>query len=336
MTEAVYRLVQLGRETTAGTSVAATTRFPIDPSNIELDRSSQFSNEDYGRSVRNHATRGYHGMRAASMPFACDVRFQDVFHLLEMHFAGSVTPSGTGPYTYVYPFEGGASTLKPYTVEEGVLGSTQDEWEMAGTLVDDLTLEFDALAAPGAQPWRASGTMVGFNRALAAMTAAQTTPATLETAMGHLTLIKEGPVATAFASLSELSGHLIRYSQTTNRNLVRRPYGGTSDTASAWGFSERAGGTFEALIKISASAKTNLHDIWTSSGGALGERRWRITIDGSGNNLINIDSRVAIFAVPVDERDGERVYSVTGEFVDDDTLTGPVAVTLVNDIAAVP
>jgi len=332
MSEQVYRVVQLGVETVVGTSVAATQRLAVDASTPELDRGSQFGAEDYGRSVRNHAGRGYHGLRGSTMPFAGDVTFEQVMRFLEMHYAGGIVPSGAGPFVWVYPFEGAAATRKTYTIEEGVLSSTQDEWEMAGVLVDDLTLEYDALAAPGAQPWRLSGTFLGMDRTVATLTPALTLPA-LETVMGHLTIVKEGTTATAFSALAEAASTLVRYSQTTNRSNVRRPYGGTSDVATAWGQTEKAAGTFEAMVKISATTKSDFHDIWNSSGGSLGERRWRIEAIGSGTKKLQLDCRAAIFAVGIGDRDGERVYAVTGEMVDDDTLTGPSQITVTNSMA---
>lgn len=332
MTEQVYRVVQIGLESTPGTGVAATTQLALDAAVPGLERGSQFGAEDYGRSIRNHAGRGYHGLRASSMPFACDVNFEQVMYLLNMFAAGGISPTGTDPYTWVYPVEGGTSTQKTYTIEEGVVGSTQDEWEMVGSMVDDLTLEYDALAAPGAQPWRASGTFVGFNRSVAAMTPALTLPA-LETAMGHLTILKEGTTATAFASLTELSASLIRFSLAMNRNRVRRAYGSTSDVATGWGLSEKATGTFEAMVKISATSKTDTLDIWNAPGGALGERRWRVEAAGSGTKNLKVDLRTGFTEVGIDTRDGERVYAVTGEIVDDTTLTGPAAVTVVNSVA---
>lgn len=333
MSEAVYRVAQLGFETVVGTSVAATTRIAVDAATPELDRGSAYGAEDYGRSVRNHAGRGYHGLRGASMPFAGDVTFEQIMYFLEMHYAGSITPTGVGPYTWTYPFEGAAATRRTATIEEGVLSSTQDEWEMPGVLVDDLTLEYDALAAPGAQPWRMSGTFLGMNRTVATMTAALTLPA-LETVMGHLTVIKEGTTATAFASLTEATATLIRASINTSRSNVRRAYGSTSDVATGWGQSEKAGGTVELMLKISATTKSDFHDIWNSSGGSLGERRVRLSAAGSGTKVFTLDLRAGLTAVGVDDRDGERVYLATGELVDDDTLTGPIAAIITNSVAS--
>ncbi|HWE41943.1 MAG TPA: hypothetical protein VG432_05520, partial [Gemmatimonadaceae bacterium] len=322
MSEQVYRVVQYGVETTVGTSVPATAKLAVDAATPELDRGSAFGAEDYGRSIRNHAGRGYHGLRGAQMPFAGDVTFEQIMVFLEAHYQGGVTPTGTDPYTWVYALEGGAATRKTLTIEEGVPSSTQDEWEMAGCVVDELTLEYDALAAPGAQPWRMSGTLLGLNRTVATLTASLTLPA-LETVMGHLTILKEGTTATAFASLTEIAASLVRFSVTTSRSNVRRAYGSTSDVATGWGQSEKATGTFEAMLKISATTKSNVLDIWNASGGSLGERRWRIAAAGSGTKTLTLDFRTGFTNVGIDDRDGERVYAVSGELVDDDTLAAP-------------
>lgn len=332
MAEQVYRVVQIGQESTVGTSVAATVQLAVDAATPELDRASAYGAEDYGRSIRNHAGRGYHGVRGSQMPFTGDVTFEQIMYFAQMHYSYLAAPSGAGPYIWAFPFEGGASTRKSYTIEEGVLSSTQDEWEMAGCLIDDLTLEYDALAAPGASPWRMSGTFMGLTRSIATMTAALTMPA-LETVMGHLTLIKDGDTSTAFASLSEIAATLVRFSVTTNRNIVRRPYGSASDVAQGWGVSEKAGGTFEALVKVSATTKSNIYDHWNVTGGLLTERRWRIEAAGSGTKKLQLDFRTAFMQVGIDDRDGERVYAISGELVDDSTLAAPIQMTVTNSVA---
>lgn len=333
MSEQVFRIVQVGLETTVGTAVAATVGLPLEAATIELDRASQYAAEDYGRSVRNHASRGYHGMRGASMPFTADVRFEDIMKFFEMQYSGGVTPSGVGPYVWTYPFEGGASTRKSYTIEEGAIDNALDQWIMPGTLIDDMTLEYDALAAPGASPWHVSGTMMGMDRSVRALTAALAPPATLETVMGHLSIIKEGTTGTAFASLTELSASLVRFHVQTNRNLVRRAYGSTSDIAQGWGYSDKGAGSFEAMLKIGATAKSDALDIWNASGGSLGERRWRIEAIGSGTKKLQLDFRTGFTKVGIDTRDGERVYMVSGELVDDTTLAAPITAIVTNSVA---
>ena len=157
----------------------------------------------------------------------------------------------------------------------------------------------------------------------------------MEVMQGHLTQLYEGTTGTAFASLTELAGSLKSYTQTTNRNLARRAYGGTSDVAVRYGFKDMSTGTFEAKVGVSATSKSDFHDIWdVASPAPLGERRWRIKVTGTGSKLMYIDSRVGIFAVPTDEVDGERIFKVSGEFVDDSTLGAPLQWQITNGIAS--
>ncbi len=157
----------------------------------------------------------------------------------------------------------------------------------------------------------------------------------MEIMQGHLTTLYEGTTATAFASLAELPGHLKAYTQTTTRNWARRAYGGATDVPTKFGMKEMGGGTFEAKVAVSATSKSDFHDIWNvASPAPLGERRWRLKCIGTGTKSMIIDARVGITAVPDDDVDGERVFRVIGEFVDDDALNAPLQWTIANAIAS--
>lgn len=339
MSEAVFHRVQLGRESSVGTSVAATTVFPVDAGflGFELDRASESPDEDFGSSSREQAGRESTGVRGAdaSMPFVG--RFQDFMHILEMHAAGSVTPTeDTGVFTYVYTFDDTADTLKPYTVEYGDVNSTQDEWEAAGVICNELEFGFDALSSPGNSMWKGTAGLMALNRVPAAMTGGQSAPAALETMEGHLTTLAYGSTATAFGSLNALTGGLKSYRFNSSVNAVRRAYGGASDLATAYGRSAKGEGTFEALVKINATTDTNMLDIFEVAGALPTEQRWRISVDGSGSNVMHIDHRVRFRAVDVGEHEGERLYLCKGVWVKDSTLGGRASFTLVNAVASVP
>src|SRR5690242_3223623 len=103
MSEAVFNTVQLGRQSAVGTGVAATTVFPVDAGflGFELDRASESPDEDYGRTSREAAGRGSTGIRlaTASLPFV--MRFEDFYHLPEMHMTSLGTPTvGTATWTF--------------------------------------------------------------------------------------------------------------------------------------------------------------------------------------------------------------------------------------------
>lgn len=338
MAEQVYNVVQFGRQASVGTPVAASTVFGVDPGflGFDLDRASETPDEDYGRASRNATGRHSTGVRGAeaSIPFVC--RFQDLMHILEMHAKGSLAPTGVGPYTWAYTWDSTADTLKPYTVEYGVKGSTQDEFEATGVLCNELELGFDALSSPGNAMWTGSAGLLAVNRAPAAMTAALSAPATLDTMEGHLTTLSYGAVGTAFGALAALTGALKSFRLTSNINAIRRAYGSASDVATAYGRSAKAEASFEALIAINATSDTNMLDIFEVAGSIPTEQRWRIAVTGPGSNAMQIDFRAVFRSVNVGEHEGERLYLVNGETVHDATLASHLGITIVNSIAVLP
>lgn len=247
----------------------------------------------------------------------------------------NVTVGGTGGtvsvWQWVYVLETGSPTLLPYTVEAGS-ETTQDQWEGQGVLVNELTFGFRDIDAPGAHPWTFQASCMALDRAIANVTGSLTSTA-IETMQGHLSLFKEGTTATAFASLSEIATTLKSFSCTIRRSLTFRAYGGTSDVPTGYGFSEKTTGEIALKLKVGATTKTNIHDIYNSSGAVLGERRHRITVDGAGNNVAHFDYRIGEMRVDIEDVDGERTYGVTGEIVYDPTLTGAAGWTVINDIA---
>lgn len=342
MAEQVYNVAQLGRQSgtfyEVGSAVAGTVLYSVtEPISIELDRASTYPAEDFGENWDAYPGRGHHGVRGASFPVNAIARFGDLMEMLEQHFAGDVSPTGGGPYAWVYPLETGAPTLIPYTWRTGS-ETSQDQWAAVGVLIDELTLGFDDLDAPGEHPWMIDGSALAVDRTASALTGGLTAPpaADLETMMGHLSVIKIGTTGTAFASLSEITSSLISCQIVTRRHLVLRPYGGASDVAAGYGFSAKSDGDITFKVKISSTTKSDLHDYWNSSGGSLGEKRGRITVDGSGNHSAHFDFRFGLTAVPVGERDGERVYECTGKLVRDDTLDAACQWTVNNNQSQLP
>ena len=410
MAEQVYDKAQIapqaGTFAVPGASVPAITILPVTEAPIiELDRATQYPTEDYGTNEKNHAARGYHGVRGGSLPLNGELTYEQAMHLFEMHYAGGVVPSattvaitsssvanptvitttaphgltvgdvvqviiaghsgstptingtrlatvtgastftipvnvsvgGTGgtvaipPFTWVYLLEKGAPTLVPYTVETGS-ETSQDQWEGVGVLIDELTLGFSDLDAPGAHPWTFQATCKCLNRVAAAVTASLDSTA-IETLQGQNSLFKDGPVSTAFASLSEIAATLKAFSITTRRYLTFRAYGGTGDIPTGYGFSAKTVGEVSAKLRITSTTETNIHNIWAAAGSVLGERRWRITTPGSGTKTAHLDMRVGELKVDISDVDGERVYDVSGETASDATLTAQAGWSVLNGIA---
>lgn len=340
MSEAIYQVTQLGRQSNIATAVAATTLFPTDAGwlGFELDRAAESPDEDFGSSSRERSGRESYGIRTAtsSLPFVA--RYQDLFHAFEMHVAGSTgTASGTAaPYTRTYTFDETSDTLKFYTIEYGDPNSTSDEYRAYGVLADTLELGFDALAAPGNSVWKGTLGLVAVSRDANAMTGALTAPTTLESLQGYTTTLQEGSTATAFASLGTVSATLKQFSLSSTLNISGRAYGGGTDKVSAMGRSGKGEVTFDALLAINTTTKTDIEDIFNVSGSAPTERRWRIKVTGSGNNALTIDFRCRLRSVNRADQDGERLYAVNGVWVYDSTLTGRGQFTLVNDVSVVP
>lgn len=342
MSEGVFNVVQLGRQTSLATAVAATTVFPVDAGflGFELDRAAESPDEDYGSTSREQSGRESYGVRwaTASLPFVA--RFQDLMHPLEMHVKAVSGGTATGSaYTYTYDESTSSlgSALKPYTLEYGTDGSTQDEWRAVGVIADTLELGFDALSAPGNSMWRGTLGLVAINREASAITGAQSAPATLETLEGHLTTLAMGSTSTAFASLSAVTGSLKQFSLRSTNNAVARVYGAASgDVATDIGRSAKGEVEFDMLVAINSTTKTNFHDIFTVAGSTPTEQRFRILVTGSGTNTFKIDFRGRFRAVDVGDHEGERLYAVSGVWVKDATLTGRGQFILNNAIATIP
>lgn len=341
MTDAVYNKVQLGQQSAVGTAVAATTVFPVDAGflGFQLDRGTQSPDEDFGSNSREYPGRESHGIRwaTASLPFVA--RFQDFMHVQQMHF-DTVTTTGGGPYTHTSIFDESAAALsaalKPYTIQYGVAGSTQDEHRATGCLATGLTLGFDALSAPGNSMWKGTLDLVALNRAPSAMTSAQSPPATLETMEGHTTTLSAKDTGTAFGSLTAITGSLKQFSLSSQLNAVGRAYGGSTDIPTAIGVSGKGTVDFDMLIAISSANKTEFEDTFEVSGSVASERRFRLSIAGTGTNAATLDWRGRYRAVDIGEHDGERLYACKGVFVYDSTLASRGMWVTTNSVATIP
>lgn len=344
MSEDVFNVVQIGKQagsfSAPGSAAAATLLYPIsDKISPDLDLGGAYPTLHRGRNVRNLGGSGYHGVRKASVTLPSEVRFEDVMVMLERIYAGSVVPTGAGPYVWVYPFEALSPTVVPMTLETGNIDASAAQEQMSSALINSLTMGFSPITAGQASPWTLSADVLAFDRAVNALTSAgalSPIASALETVQGHLTRFYEGTIATAFASLTEIAGSLRSFTMTASRNLIARAYGSASDLPSKFGFTDLSTVTYELVVAVSTTAKTDLHDVWNTSGATLGERRIRVKAAGSGTKYFQVDARAGMFGIPWDDGDGERVYKITGEFADDTTLAASNVVTISNGISVIP
>jgi len=340
MSEGVFQTVQLGRQSAVATGTAATTVFPVNSGflGFNLDRGTEIPKEDFGSTSAHLSGRGSHGVRWATADLEVVARFEDVMHLFEMHVAAISGGTATGgTYTYVFDETSSllSSGLKPYTIEYGVNGTTQDEWRAIGAVCDELELGFDALTAPGNSMWTAKANLVAINRTQTALTDSLSAPGTLTTIEGHLTIFAEGAGTAAYAALGTASATLKQFSFKSKNNAVGRAYGGTADTATAIGRSDKGEIDFDALLVISSTTDSDIRAIYDVSGSVPTERRWRL-VSTVGTQSLTIDFKALITKVDREDADGERVYAVSGKCVYDSTLSGRMKITLVSNTTTIP
>lgn len=173
----------LGRESTFGTGVAASTLWRGPFSMVEDASEVVTVDENVGLLVQ--AERTYFSKHAGrlAMP-ATELTFEQVCHILEAGVK-TVTPTGTNPYTraYAYPTDNTVPTPKPYTIETYNNLADVDALEMNGCLVEEFTFEGNAREA-----WKMSATWFG-RRPVTSTPTSLTTLVTVEEAMIPKTLL---------------------------------------------------------------------------------------------------------------------------------------------------
>jgi hypothetical protein len=323
MAESLYRGIQLGKETTFGTEVDATTIFPTDEGSGEftLDRATEIPTEDFGTQVAHLGGRASTGVRIATASISAQARFEDLGQVLRYMYAAPVY-TGVGPYTQTYTAGTTTTTHESATYE--VNNDTQD-MIATGVVATSVDLGYDEIGPGENTMWTVSADLQAANLVKGTATAALAIPSVLETIEGHLTTLNQGTVATAFGSLAALSAHLVSYRIRGEQEKPLRPYGSATDVASAIGLRKRVC-SVTAMLKFSATTVSDIWDIFTVAGSLPTERRWRITATGSGTKTLIIDHRLLFQDVHLepDGRDGEYLVSVDALATYDSTLATDV------------
>lgn len=170
-----YNLVQLGRESTAGTSVAATTILRGIFGGYDDQRVTEQVEENIGRLFPAERTRITKEGITVPMP-ATPVTYQQLPHLLEASI-GTVSPTGAGPYVYSYAFPTDASinAIKTYTMEIGNRQVLDDLKKIPFCWVEEFELNGEAGGL-----WTMSATWQGAQDVTLADFSAATLPAVKE------------------------------------------------------------------------------------------------------------------------------------------------------------
>ena len=161
--------IQLGREATAGTAVAAAHIWVGQFAMLEDARTRVIRADQVGLMVETENSYDSWLQAQLSMPDT-ELTYEQVLHILE---AGcqTVSPTGSDPYawSYAYPTSNTPNTLKTYTVEAFNAVADADMREMEYSFVEEFTFSMTAQ-----ESWMMSANWIG--RQLSA-----TTPTSLST-----------------------------------------------------------------------------------------------------------------------------------------------------------
>jgi hypothetical protein len=164
-------VIQLGRETTPGTAVPATTVWRGPAIDIEDARERQFVESHIG--ILAPTSDHYDSSLLARLAFPeTELTFEQFCHVLEAGIAAA-TPTGSGPYTrdYALPVGSTPNALKLYTLEGGNK-SVGDGHRMAYSFVESFKLSGRANEA-----WKLSSTWAGRRKTSQALTGSLAVPA---------------------------------------------------------------------------------------------------------------------------------------------------------------
>jgi len=170
--------IQLGREVTAGTPLAATVVWRGPAADIEDARVIYHPGKEESVGILAPTGRTYIGQHAAMLSIPdTELTFEQVAHVFEAGIE-TATPGSTPTFTrdYAYPVNATAKAIKTYTLESGNK-TAGDGNEMAYAFVESFTLSGKA-----GEAWKVASNWRGRTKTVAALTAALSIP-TVEEAL---------------------------------------------------------------------------------------------------------------------------------------------------------
>lgn len=157
--------IQLGRETTPGTLVAATTKWRGPFSHIQDPSERTTVEEQIGLLVQGERTYQSAVGGQLTMPDT-EMTFEQLLHLYE---AGcqTVTPTGAGPYVYEYAYSitNTANVIKTYSLQSGNVLVPTDNLKMKFGFVESMTF-----SGAAGEAWKMGSTWRGHQPSIATLT----------------------------------------------------------------------------------------------------------------------------------------------------------------------
>lgn len=317
--------VQLGRESTAGTAVAATTKFRGPFSMIEDARERTIVEEHIGAFVQ--AERSYDSLIAArwSQPSA-PLTYEQVCHILEAGVK-TATPSGTGPYTrtYNYPYSGtSVNTIKTYTIETGSATVSGDQHEMEYSFVED----FEFGGAFG-EAWTMQSNWLGRQMTQTSMTGALSAPTVNEALFNHCLLYIDASGGTLGST--QKSGVLTAANIKVKTGLMQVPVGDGQlyATSHKWTQPEI---TFSITMELDDSSIVAAERVIYRANGT---RLIRMKTSPSASLQFQIDLAAKYDSISdYENSDGNTTVTFEGHGVASSTDSLALTFTIINGVAA--
>lgn len=300
---------QIGKETTAGTTVAATRRmyYGIDDSSFAREREPRAHR--FATGSRDTVRAFTLGPQVVSGSVKQMMSADEIIELLLMTISGGVTPTGTGT-TKLWTFKPGA-TLDAATIEwyDGARG-----WDIGGCHGNSLNI---AGSANG--PNEVTAEIYGLNMAIATPTGslAQRVPAFIEG--WETALYVDAFLGTA--GTTAVAGTLINWDVSIENGLGRKYFAAntTGQGATAIGeLSVKASLTFEASAAAAATEFAN----WDAATKRLVRLSFgnNAVVDGTDKSFVTVDIPGAWDAVDLGGTDeGTRTYELSLQYVYDTT-----------------
>lgn len=327
------RKVQLGREGTAGTAVAATTIWrglalmPTD------DQTKTMPEENIGFS--SLVTRQYTPRKFASMVFpATPATFQQIQHVLEAGLK-TVTPAADGEgsgYISEYPLPSGdANTVKTYTIEGG-------DNKVAEEMEYSFVAEFE-LSGKKNEAWMLTSTWHGRQSTVSSFTGALSVPAVSEMLFNRSKLYIDAVDGTIGTTQLAASWIEARLKVTTG---LKAQFTGDGNLYFTFMDFIGAKATLELSLLHNASVAAE-RVYWRSDT----PRQIRMLIEGNtlasaGTDysketfLVDAAGLYTSFSGPNEEDEGSNVSKVVFECAYNPTAALFLEMLLVNELSAVP
>ncbi|RMD64623.1 hypothetical protein D6833_04125 [Candidatus Parcubacteria bacterium] len=325
------RKIQLGRETTAGTAVAATTIWR-GMGVLDDQREVIFPEEDIG--YLSGVDRTYIPKYLAGMTFEeVEATFEQLPHVFEAGIATATpTQDGTGSgyiYTYTFPTTA-ANTIKTYTIEGG---DNQQAWEMEYSHVANF-----ALSGVAGEAWKVSAEWVGRQATPTSFTGSVSLPSVEEMLFSKTKLYVDDDSGTI--GTTQISNTLLEANITVTTGLVPQ-------------FTADGNLYFSYLANV--APEVLLEVVFVHNGSAHTERtNWinetarqvRLLCEGSALSTpgTSYSYKTAIFDMagkwerfePLDERDGSDVVSARFRARYNSTAALFAQFVIVNELTSLP